>query len=122
MIILDLPPPPSTNRLWAIYGDGASKRFGTTNEYKAWQKAADAAVMMAHALRGVEKITGPFRATIELQPIAAADLDNRAKACLDYAQRVEVIADDRNCRELHMRWVDASEAPQGCRLKLEALP
>lgn len=121
MIILDLPPPPSTNRLWAIYGDGASKRLGTTLEYKAWQKAADAALMMAHALRGVEKITGPFKATIELQHIPAADLDNRAKGPLDYAQRIEVISNDRNCRELHMRWVGPDEAPQGCRLKLEAL-
>lgn len=121
MIVLDLPPPPSTNRLWAIYGDGASKRLGTTNEYKAWQKHAGQVLMMNHALRGVEKILGPFRATIELQHIDAADLDNRAKACLDFAQTMEVISNDRNCRELHMRWVEASEAPQGCRLKLEAL-
>lgn len=113
MIVLDLPFPPSTNRLWRQRNRGVY----LAPEYKKWMREADAMLMAASALRGVKKIYGPFTAFITLdRGQRRMDLDNAIKGCLDFCQRIEVIANDSHCERLVCEW---GVAPAGCRVTLE---
>jgi|SRR5579872_1604627 len=113
--VVDLPLPPSVNRLWR----SAGKKVFRSQEYQDWQRQADLAFMCVK--RGqVRTIQGEFIAVIEFKrPRTNADLDNRTKAVLDFAQRVGLIANDKNAVEITLRWSD--EAALGCRLKLKSV-
>ena len=119
-ITVDLPFPPSTNRIWR------QKRGGvyTAPAYAAWVKNCDAHILMARSKRTILKhmIMGPCEAEILLNiDKGIGDLDNRLKAVLDFAQRIELIHDDKLVMHLHAAWVIPSRAPVGCRLTLREL-
>ena len=113
-IELDLPAPPSTNRLWMRAKSGKRQVF-TAPAYTAWKREADALIGAMAQLRGVKPILGPFEATIILsEKHTRIDLDN-TKAVLDYAVRCHLVTDDgpKYLRRLLIEWGDA---PHGCRL------
>ena len=116
--VIDLPYPPSVNRLWRR---GAEGMF-LSKEYVAWKKAADNLALATAVLRGRKRIDGAFEAHVVLardQRGRNSDLDNHgSKAVLDWAQRVELIANDKHCERLV---VEYGEAPHGCRLVLTPL-
>ena len=71
-------------------------------------------------MRGRKTIYGPFAALIELKrPAPNADLDNRIKAALDWAQHVGLVINDHNCVDVRAIWSD--EAFTGCRLTLRSV-
>lgn len=110
-IIIDLPCPPSVNRIWRANRAGPNK-VSKSAEYKSWLKRADNLALSTGQFRGLKTIVGPFEATIVLKRIRG-DLDNRAKGILDWLQSRGVIAEDKYCERLVMEWGDA---PAGCRV------
>jgi hypothetical protein len=111
-IVLDLPVPPSVNR---------SRRLDRAELKKslAWQSAADSYALSQKVCR--RKIAGRYEAIIVLDPEhAAGDLDNRIKALLDYAVRINLVADDSK-KYLQRLTVEWGTAPFGCRLTLRAI-
>ncbi len=120
-ITLDLPMPPSTNRLWRSATVRATRktRYYKSPEYLGWCEQADITVMAARAFPK-RKITGPF--TIEIQlGNGRGDGDNRIKALLDWLQSRDIIRNDSDCRRGSWAWVDPERAPRGCRVILRSL-
>lgn len=117
-ITLDLPPPPSTNRIWRF----ARGRVYRSKEYVAWIKEA-ALTILANRQVPKQKITGPFEIEISLATNihAGSDGDNRIKAVLDLLHRLGIIADDKHCRRGYWQWVVTAQAPLGCRVTLRSL-
>jgi Holliday junction resolvase RusA-like endonuclease len=119
-IILDLPFPPSANRLWR------STRFSSrpyrSQEYISWMEEADMVVMAAKTYPR-RKITGPFEVGILLSDVGLrrSDGDNRIKALLDWCESRDVIRNDGDCRGGSWEWVESSKAPKGCRVTLRSL-
>jgi Holliday junction resolvase RusA-like endonuclease len=110
-IIIDLPTPPSVNRIWRANRAGPNK-VSISPEYKVWKKHADGMALSMAQFRGLKTIVGPFEAKIVLKRIRG-DLDNRSKGVLDWLQSRGVIADDKFCERLVLEWGDA---PTGCRV------
>jgi Holliday junction resolvase RusA-like endonuclease len=113
-IIVDLPFPPSVNKIWRTGNDGRVRR---SNVYLDWIAAADIGVM-ARRQYPKRKITGSFEAHIVLGDGGRGDLDNRIKAVLDWAQSRDLIRNDSDCQRLIAEWGDAEH---GCRLTLRGL-
>ena len=114
--ILDLPLPPSTNRIWARSPGGIT----LSKDYRIWKENADKFVLFTGAWWRATKITGRFTAEIVLdanERKRAGDLDNRIKATLDWCQSRELIRNDSDCDALTVCW---GEAPTGCRVTLRA--
>ena len=116
-ITLDLPFPPSTNRIWR---NGYGKVY-RANEYVAWCEEVDMAVL-ASKQYPKRKIQGPFAAEILLSRLAGkGDGDNRIKALLDWCQSRDIVRDDSDCRRGSWEWVEPERAPRGCRVILRSL-
>lgn len=88
-----------------------------SDEYARWKREAGELLMTLHQLRGVTMIEGPFTAEIVVRKVRG-DLDNRTKVLLDAAQKFGLVANDKHCEELRVRWGDA---PHGCRLVLREI-
>jgi crossover junction endodeoxyribonuclease RusA len=114
MLKIEIPFPPSVNRLWR-----ASERGGVyrSPEYVRWREQA--CWVIASQCRS-ERFRGAFKLTILLvQPSKRhMDLDNRIKAVLDALASAGVIANDRHCRWIEARWVEDGDP---CTLILESL-
>lgn len=114
--VLDLPYPPSVNRIWRSNKTGKAV-VSLSPAYRDWIKQADALILSMGGMRGRKTIYGHFKALIELKRHAINhDLDNRVKVVLDYAQRLGLVVDDCNLMEFTARW--SSVAVTGCRLHL----
>lgn len=114
MIVIDLPMPPSTNRIWVpVRG-----RLVKSARYRTWIKAADGYFLMVK--RKLRPVRGPFRARIILDERYAyrktSDNDNRSKAALDYLQRAGLIDNDKLSVRTTTEW---GHAPLGCRIEIE---
>ena len=111
--VIDLPFPVSVNQLYRV----ARGRPIMSPAYRAWIAEADAMAMVQRT--GVLKPLSNFNAEIFLRAAdrGRRDLDNFAKGVLDWAQRVNLIANDRACDRLTMSWTE-DLAPEGCRLVL----
>lgn len=110
-IVIDLPVPPSVNRIWRANRAGP-KKVSLSPEYKAWKDHADRLAMTTAQFRGLKTIVGPFEVKIVIKR-QRGDLDNRAKGILDWLQSRAVVVDDKYCERLVMEW---GEAPAGCRV------
>jgi crossover junction endodeoxyribonuclease RusA len=113
-VTLDLPFPPSTNRLWRH----CRGRVVLNPEYRAWIKKTDDFLIYQKVKPAKVKVSGPFVAEIVLdenERKRGGDCDNRVKAVLDYAQRVEIINNDRLAKKVSVEW---GCAPHGCRLTI----
>lgn len=121
--VLDLPMPPSVNRIWRKSNNGTLHK---SSEYKAWIHEASLVLMCAGTLRGRKKIEGKFTAIVEIRRDWTAiernkfDLDNRTKAIFDFCQTHGFIQNDRDLEEYTVRWT-ATAAPRGCRVTLRSL-
>lgn len=118
--VLDLPPPPSVNRIWRNNAAGSASAVSRAPAYKAWIKEAGMAVLVDGFLRGRKTIHGPFTAMIEIQrDMVKGDLDNRTKALFDFAQSHLFISNDKNLEAYTVRWSD--NPGRGCRLTLREI-
>ena len=115
--VVDLPFPPSTNRIWRHDGNHRNRMIHLSPEYRKWKDKADVAVVANGCWRKRVVMPGRFSVLILLSRARQrGDLDNRIKALLDWAQRVELILDDKFCEEITARWAPTAECPHGCRM------
>ena len=117
-IVLDLPYPPSVNRLWRSSGVDGTGRVYLSPSYVKWKAAADVMLMSTRGWT-LRRLRGHFIAELDLCPPKGhqrGDIDNRIKAVLDYLQRVEVIANDKHCQRIVAQWVEPEHAPRGARV------
>ena len=118
--VVDLPFPPSVNRVWRAQRKADGMTVARSPEYRAWLRSADMQAIANGTWRHRVKMPGRFTATIELSAaMRLGDLDNRIKAVLDWAQRVELITNDKHCEEVTARWVTGATAE--CRLTLRSV-
>jgi Holliday junction resolvase RusA-like endonuclease len=111
--VIELPFPPSVNRIWR----GARGTVHRSAEYTDWVKAADRLMMLNGGMRGLQTIHGHFTALVEIKRHSInSDLDNRIKVVLDYAQRIGLVSNDKNLFEITARW--SSAAVTGCKLTI----
>jgi Holliday junction resolvase RusA-like endonuclease len=116
-VVLDLPTPTSTNRLY----DRGRKGVHRSAEYVRWMEEADMTVMAAKQYPK-RKIQGLFEARILLSEIHRGDGDNRIKAALDWLQSRDIVRNDSDCRRGSWAWVEPERAPRGCRVIIRSLP
>lgn len=117
---IDLPFPPSANRLWR-YAHGRKGTVYLSTDYKVWLRRADMRAM-AQRIKFTRQIAGAFEATIYLLSGASKmDGDNVVKPILDWAQRCGLIKNDRHCRRFIVEWTDKANAPDGARLILREM-
>lgn len=106
-IMLDLPLPPSINRF--------SFKLGNRSPVVArWVHQADMYFVLQTAKAKPQMISGYYEMHITWTE-NSADIDNRIKALHDFLQRLELIENDRLCRQM---LVDFGHAPEGCRVRL----
>jgi|KBSMisStandDraft_5_1062788.scaffolds.fasta_scaffold65100_1 crossover junction endodeoxyribonuclease RusA len=113
-IIVDLPWPPSLNRIWRSKG----KVVYRDPKYVRWiDQAGWLAKLGKH-----QQVRGEFSATIVLNPPnkRKIDVDNRVKVLLDLAQRVGLVEDDCLCRLLVVSYGGKDAAPLGARLTISS--
>jgi Holliday junction resolvase RusA-like endonuclease len=117
-IVIDLPFPTSTNRLW---GNGRGRTF-KSKEYQAWIHAADTAVLLDRSYPRQRKMYCPFTIHIALSNAhrGQSDGDNRIKAALDWLQSRDIIRNDKDCERGSWAWVHPDDARRGCRLTLRS--
>lgn len=104
-IVLDLPVPPSTNKLRrGDHGPAARLR-------RAFYRAADGHLLAASSRSRqplpVRRLLGAYEATIQIsEKLSRVDLDNHVKCLLDYAVSREFVADDspKYLRRLVVEW------------------
>ncbi len=112
-IVLDLPFPPSTNRLWRV---GVRKMYDSI-QYTTWR--ADAAVMFYQQF--AKKRPQPLdRFWIYMiidisRRSSVMDNDNRIKAPLDFCQTAGIVTNDSKSEGVLCEW---GHAPSGCRVTL----
>ena len=111
-ITLDLPVPPSVNKLRKVDWKNRSAA-------RAWANASDAHVIAARGrssnpLRLVKLKRFEVFVTLS-EHHTKIDLDNSLKCIIDYLVRIELIEDDapKNLRRLTAQW---GLAPMGCRV------
>lgn len=103
MIELQLPFPPSANRLWVR----AKKGMRKSDRYSAWLKEAGWAVLAQPRKR----ISGPYKLSIHASrpDRRSRDIDNLIKPISDLLQTVGVIENDCDCEMVSARWVTTGE-------------
>lgn len=120
-LVVDLPFPPSVNKIWRHSAAISSKSVVLAPSYLRWKSAADALLMATKDWRKA-KITDRFTAVIIIcaptQGHQRGDLDNRVKAIFDFLQRVEIIRNDKDCQKFSIEWGTPISAPTGCRVFL----
>jgi len=120
-IVLDLPYPPSVNRLWRSSAKDGTGKVYLSPSYVKWKASADV-MLMAHRGWTMKRITGFFSADIALCPPKGqqrGDIDNRIKALLDFLQRTTVIVNDKHCQLVCAYWVEREMAPEGARVTVK---
>lgn len=112
-ITVELPFPPSVNKLWRNAG-----RTLLSADARAFYRLA---VFQIHKnLRGHKTITAPVAVKIMLYPPnrARRDLDNYAKATLDALKKAKVFTDDSLVHDLHLAWGEIKK-PGKCEVNIE---
>lgn len=115
-IVLDLPMPVSTNRIWRTYRGRTVK----SKEYVEWLLRTDLTVMAGKQFPR-RKIHGPFSMDLQVHKgPRSGDLDNKIKPVLDWLQSRDVVRNDSDCCELHVRWVSGDDGI-ACRVTLRSV-
>jgi crossover junction endodeoxyribonuclease RusA len=115
-IRIDLPLPPSTNRLWRHIG----KRVYLDPRYVAWKRTAGFEAIAKRPGR----IPKDMASDIEIRagkPKRRMDLDNLVKPTLDLLQAVRVISNDTDVTNLRAMW-DGGVEPGRMQVVVTAVP
>ena len=107
MISLTLPLPPSTNGLFATYGN----RRIRTRAYEKWISASWAAL----AEQSCPSIAGSYNLALVIQrpDNRKRDLSNYIKAVEDMVVKAGIVEDDSLCATLHVSWSTLPPAKPG---------
>lgn len=117
MIRIELPFPPSQNRLWRMGRHRRTRKriMYRSPHYLRWLKDADIQWLMQKPRGPFKTVEGAFKVHLKLSrpDRRSRDSDNYLKAPLDWAQRVQIIANDKLSLESTVGWVTDEEAPMG---------
>lgn len=97
MVVIELPFPPSANRLTRHSAKGGKLMSYSASDYTSWKADAYVAYLRQKKVMGTP-IKGAFSYHITLDETRwprASDGDNRGKAILDFLQSVGVIENDK---------------------------
>ena len=102
-IMLQLPYPPSANRLWVR----ARKGMRRSDVYMAWLEEAG---WLAKAQRP-SRIEGPYKLSLHVArpDKRKRDIDNVLKSVGDLLQHIGVVKDDCDCEMVSARWVTTGQ-------------
>jgi len=112
-IVVDCSVPPSANRLWRI----GKKRVYKDPRHAKWMREFWYRWLVSKP-PNFQVLRGWLVAEISVCPRRKRDADNSAKALLDAAQQVGIIANDSQFRKVTQELVDKDRAPLGCRLRI----
>ena len=125
--VIDLPFPPSANKIWTARGGGHGQ-LRRSDEYMAWKRQAGIAAVANGSWRKRVIMPAHFKIVLllddayrRLDKPNARDGDNCIKPILDWAQSVELVHNDALCDGGEWRWVPKHEAPHGARLILRSV-
>lgn len=119
-LVIDLPCPPSANRLWRTRRIKGRVLVYKDPKYEKWLRSC---WYYWHTSKPVhfKTIQGPFDAEILICPPRKRDADNSAKALLDGAQSLGIIHNDSQARRVTQELVEKDRAPLGVRLTVTPL-
>ncbi len=109
MFTLHLPIPPSANELFG-YRRGGRYR---TQAYNKWRD--EAGWLVKQMKPKPQPVLAEFEILIEV-PLGRMDLDNHCKSALDFLTWMQLIDDDRFCREIIIRFIQGM--PKEMRLRV----
>jgi Holliday junction resolvase RusA-like endonuclease len=89
---LILPVPPSVNELYSPNKGGGQRK---SDKYKAWLDMAGRFYLVVK--RTTEPVRGPYTVLMKVPANMRGDVDNRAKAALDFLKNMGLTDDDRHC-------------------------
>lgn len=116
VIVLDLPAPPSVNRLRKIDWDG-------WNVARNWRNRADPMVLWNRSKRRGQPIAIKGKVELDItisEGHTGIDADNGLKILIDYLRRIGAIEDD--CQKFVRKiTVQFGEAPEGCRVVVRGI-
>lgn len=87
-----LPVPPSVNELYSPNKGGGQRK---SNKYKAWIDQAQRFYLMCK--RETKPVRGKYTFLMKVPAHMRGDVDNRAKAALDFLKNMGLTDDDRHC-------------------------
>lgn len=87
-----LPVPPSVNELYSPNKGGGMRK---SDKYKAWLDQAGRFYLMAKS--EIKPVEGPYTMVMKVPATMKGDVDNRAKAALDFLKNIGLTDDDRFC-------------------------
>lgn len=114
-IKINLPLAPSVNGLYANAKRGG--RF-KTKAYRDWLKAADAMLLLQCRDWHGRQVRGPARVHIRVPMKMRGDVDNRAKAPVDFLVSRELTSDDHHNHKVTVERC-AEVLPQFCVVTIE---
>jgi crossover junction endodeoxyribonuclease RusA len=117
IIVIDLPPPPSANRLWrSIRGKVIKSR-----EYREWISVAGGHWLQQKPASALKSIDGYYTLKIVISRSLGRrrDIGNFEKGISDLLQALRIIENDNLCEELHLVRGDETDAPLGTRIFIE---
>lgn len=99
---VEIPVPPSVNAAFFNRAAGSGGRGrGKTKAYRDW--LATAGWKVKAEVSAAERVSGPFRISINLPATMNGDIDNRVKGIVDLLVACDRVDDDRNLEELIVR-------------------
>ena len=103
---IQLPTPPSTNRIWRM----AKGRMIKSKEYRQWLKSCHAYVWFKHQDHDMIKV--PYRLDVIYTPPnkVRQDLDNICKGISDLLELAEVVENDKLCHQIYLELAPARRA------------
>jgi len=111
-VIFNIPLPPSVNALYANKRRGGRTK---TRAYKAWLDEAGQMILAQRARVTEKRVAGRYDLLIEVGP-SRRDLGNMEKCVSDLLVKMNVVDDDKHCRNIHLK---VAEFP-GCRVTVTA--
>lgn len=116
-LTIDLPRPPSVNRIWrSRSGANGKPQFFLDKRYATWKRVCDN-LCMANGWHKTP-VKGRFTAVITIDRKfcrPTSDIDNFGKAPMDFLQRAGIIENDKLADSVKTRW---GRAPEGCRITI----
>jgi len=103
VVMLDLPPPISTNDIWTpVRRKAGFAQMVRSKKYLQW--VSDAGFMINAQRPGM--VSGKFSFRLQVTRKSRVDLDNVLKATLDLLQNQGIISNDRKCEEIQVKRAD----------------
>lgn len=119
LTLLDVPIPPSTNRLYRrVFTKEGKEGRALTLQHARWRKAFGRHLMTVKR----PKIEGPWQVEIILPPDCRTDTSNVVKAAEDALVHFEVVPDDRFAEGSFARRGTATLPFGGCTIVVRSLP